>query len=174
MHLETCSPYSLVPGFFHSNIFVGVSYDMRVAVVHSLSLLHWVFSLTRLQFMFSHFCRWTSGFFQVLDDSQGCCCVYFDSCLLVNTCTYFTYILRVELLLHRECVCWVLVNIAREFFQNGCTNLFFQRQRMRVPTAPHLCQYQSSSKIWYCTVVLICITLMTKETKHIVSCLSAI
>ena len=70
-----------------------------------------------------------------------------------------------------------------DFPQNGCTNLSIQLQPMRVPTASYLCQEWALSllflnqpgwKISYCIVVLTCITLITNETEHIVSCLLVI
>ena len=65
-------------------------------------------------------------------------------------------------------------------FHNSCTILYNHQQHTKVPISPHPCQYQLSEDIfcfivkailvdvkYYFIVVLICISLKTKEVLHL-------
>jgi hypothetical protein len=68
--------------------------------------------------------------------------------------------------------------------QSGCTSLQSHQQWRSVPLSPHPHQYLLSPEIlilailtgvmWNLRVVLICISLMTKDVEHIFRCFSAI
>jgi hypothetical protein len=69
-------------------------------------------------------------------------------------------------------------------FQSGCTSLQSHQQWKSVLLSPHPCQHLLSPEFltlailtgvrWNFRVVLICISLMTKEVEHIFRCFSAI
>ena len=68
-------------------------------------------------------------------------------------------------------------------FKSGWTILHFHQQCMRVPIALHLCQHLVLLAFilviliavkWYLIVVLICISLMANDIKHLFICLCAI
>jgi hypothetical protein len=69
-------------------------------------------------------------------------------------------------------------------FQSGCTSLQSHQQWRSVPLSPHHRQYLLSPKFlilailtvvwWNLRVVLICVSLMTKDVKHFFRCFSAI
>ena len=69
-------------------------------------------------------------------------------------------------------------------FQSGCTSLQSHQQWRSVPLSPHPCQRLLSPEFlilailmgvrWSLSVLLICISLITKDFEHFFSCLSAI
>ena len=69
-------------------------------------------------------------------------------------------------------------------FQSGCTSLHSHQQWMSVPLIPHPPQHRLSLVFlnlviltgirWHLKVVLICISLMTKDVAHFLKCLLAI
>jgi hypothetical protein len=73
-----------------------------------------------------------------------------------------------------------IFNFLRNFqidFQSGCISLQFYQQRRSVPLSPHTCQYVLSPEVlvlailigirWNLRVVLICISLITKNLKYL-------
>ena len=68
--------------------------------------------------------------------------------------------------------------------QSGCTSLHSHQQWRSIPFTPHPLQHKLSSMFlilailtgvrWNLRVVLICISLMTKDVEHFLKCLSAI
>ena len=69
-------------------------------------------------------------------------------------------------------------------FQSGCTSLQSHQQWRGFPVSPHHHQHLLSSELWILAnltavrwnlrVVLICISLMTKDVEHFFRCFSAI
>ena len=69
-------------------------------------------------------------------------------------------------------------------FQSGCTSLYSHQQWRSVPLAPHPYPHELSLVFlilatsmgirWNLRVVLICISLMTKDAEHFFKCLSTI
>jgi len=69
-------------------------------------------------------------------------------------------------------------------FQNGCTNLQFHQQRRSDPLSPYTHQHLLSPEFlilailtgvrWNLSVVLICISLMTKDVEHFFRCFSGL
>jgi hypothetical protein len=69
-------------------------------------------------------------------------------------------------------------------FQSGCTSLESHQQWRSVPLSPHPCQHLLSpeflslviltGKRWNLRIVLICISVMTKDVEHLFRCFSAI
>jgi hypothetical protein len=68
--------------------------------------------------------------------------------------------------------------------QSGCTSLQSHQQWRSVPLSPHPCQYLLSPEFlilviligvrWNLRVILICISLMTKDVEHLFRCFSTI
>jgi hypothetical protein len=68
--------------------------------------------------------------------------------------------------------------------QSGCTSFQSQQQWRSVPLSPHPHQHVLSPEVliiailigvrWYVRVILICISLMTKDFEHFFRCFSAI
>jgi hypothetical protein len=68
-------------------------------------------------------------------------------------------------------------------FHSGCTSLYTHQQWMRVPFPPYLCEHKLSLVLlifvilmgvsWNLKVLLICISLMTRDVAHLFRCLSA-
>jgi hypothetical protein len=80
-------------------------------------------------------------------------------------------------------LCPIFLRKGQADFQSGCTSLKCHQQWRSVPLSPHLCQHLVTPEFlilailtgvkWNLRVVLICISLMTRDAEHFFRCFSA-
>ena len=124
------------------------------------------------------------GSFQILSIINKAAMSILEPVSLIQVGTYSGYMLKRGIAGSSGSTMFSYLRNHQTDFQSGCTSLQSHQQWRCVPLSLHPCQYLPSPEIFLlailtsvrcnCRVIVICISLITKDVEHFLRCLSAL